>query len=164
MSCFLLRPSLLAVVCGFAAAPLLAQPSAASASEIIITGNPLGRDIAPASVGSLGSADLRERGQGSLGETLTDLPGVSSTWFGPQASRPIVRGLDGDRVRLLSNSSASQDVSALSYDHAVPADVLSADRIEVLRGPAAQKREKRKGREKMEKERRREGSGRGQRG
>ncbi len=137
MSCFLLRPSLLAVVCGFAAAPLLAQHSAASASEIIITGNPLGRDIAPASVGSLGSADLRERGQGSLGETLTDLPGVSSTWFGPQASRPIVRGLDGDRVRLLSNSSASQDVSALSYDHAVPADVLSADRIEVLRGPAA---------------------------
>jgi len=61
MSCFLLRPSLLAVVCGFAAAPLLAQHSAASASEIIITGNPLGRDIAPASVGSLGSADLRER-------------------------------------------------------------------------------------------------------
>src|SRR5574343_1157636 len=137
MSCFVLRPSLLAVVCGFAAAPLLAQPSASGANEIVITGNPLGREVAPASVGSLGSADLRERGQGSLGETLTNLPGVSSTYFGPQASRPIVRGLDGDRVRLLSNSSASQDVSALSYDHAVPADVLSADRIEVLRGPAA---------------------------
>ena len=127
--------SLLAVACSFLAAPVFAQ--SAEANEIVITGNPLGREVAPASVGSLGSADLRERGQGSLGETLTNLPGVSSTYFGPQASRPIVRGLDGDRVRLLSNSSASQDVSALSYDHAVPTDVLSADRVEVLRGPAA---------------------------
>ena len=127
--------SLTAALCSLVAAPVFAQSS--GANEIVITGNPLGREVAPASVGSLGSADLRERGQGSLGETLTDLPGVSSTYFGPQASRPIVRGLDGDRVRLLSNSSASQDVSALSYDHAVPTDVLSADRIEVLRGPAA---------------------------
>ncbi len=127
--------SLTAALCSLVAAPVFAQSSAAN--EIVITGNPLGREMAPASVGSLGSAELRERGQGSLGETLTDLPGVSSTYFGPQASRPIVRGLDGDRVRLLSNSSASQDVSALSYDHAVPTDVLSADRIEVLRGPAA---------------------------
>jgi iron complex outermembrane receptor protein len=127
--------SLLAVVCSLVAAPVFAQ--SAAANEIIVTGNPLGRDVAPASVGSLGSADLRESGQASLGETLSGLPGVSSTWFGPQASRPIVRGLDGDRVRLLSNSSASQDVSALSYDHAVPTDVLTADRVEVLRGPAA---------------------------
>ncbi len=126
---------LLAALCSLVAAPGFAQPS--STGEIVITGNPLGREVAPASVGSLGSAELRERGQGSLGETLSDLPGVSSTYFGPQASRPIVRGLDGDRVRLLSNSGASHDVSALSYDHAVPTDVLSADRIEVLRGPAA---------------------------
>ncbi len=129
--------SLLAGVCGLGAASVLAQTSVGSASEIVITGNPLGRDVAPVSVGSLSHADLRERGQGSLGETLSDLSGVSSTYFGPQASRPIVRGLDGERVRVLSNSNATQDVSALSYDHAVPTDVLSADRIEVLRGPAA---------------------------
>ena len=133
ISCF--SRGLLAALCSLAAAPVLAQPAAAN--EIIVTGNPLGREVAPASVGSLGSAELRDSGQGSLGETLTSLPGVSSTYFGPQASRPIVRGLDGDRVRLLSNSSASQDVSALSYDHAVPTDVLTADRVEVLRGPAA---------------------------
>ena len=127
--------SLLAAACSLLVVPVFAQTPVAN--EIVITGNPLGREVAPASVGSLGSPELRERGQGSLGETLTGLPGVSSTYFGPQASRPIVRGLDGDRVRLLSNSSASQDVSALSYDHAVPTDVLSADRVEVLRGPAA---------------------------
>ena len=57
--------SLLAAACSFLAAPVFAQ--SAVANEIVITGNPLGREVAPASVGSLGSADLRERGQGSLG-------------------------------------------------------------------------------------------------
>jgi len=106
-------------------------------TEIIITGNPLGseRGIVPAS--ALGRSDLLERGQSTLGETLNGLPGVSSTYFGPNASRPIIRGLDGDRIRVLNNSAASTDVSALSYDHAVPLDVLSTERIEVLRGSAA---------------------------
>ena len=105
--------------------------------EIIITGNPLGseRGIVPAS--AMGRSDLLERGQSTLGETLNGLPGVSSTYFGPNASRPIIRGLDGDRIRVLNNSAASADVSALSYDHAVPLDVLSTERIEVLRGSAA---------------------------
>jgi len=137
MSSFVFRRSLLAVACGFVAAPVLAQSAAGTSPEIVITGNPLGREVAPASVGSLSGAELRERGQASLGESLNGLPGVSSTWFGPLASRPIVRGLDGERVRVLNNSGVGQDVSALSYDHAVPTDVLSAERIEVLRGPAA---------------------------
>jgi iron complex outermembrane receptor protein len=106
-------------------------------AEIIITGNPLGRDSTTVPVSTLGRADLLERGQSTLGETLNGLPGVSSTYFGPNASRPIIRGLDGDRIRVLNNSASSLDASALSYDHAVPLDVLSTDRIEVLRGPAA---------------------------
>ena len=73
----------------------------------------------------------------SLGETLDGLPGVSSTYFGPNANRPVIRGLDGDRVRILSNAGASLDASSLSYDHAVPIDPLIVDRIEVLRGPGA---------------------------
>jgi len=105
--------------------------------EIVITGNPLGRDSTTVPVSSLGRADLLERGQSTLGETLNGLPGVSSTYFGPNASRPVIRGLDGDRIRVLNNSASSLDASALSYDHAVPLDVLSTDRIEVLRGPAA---------------------------
>jgi iron complex outermembrane recepter protein len=74
------------------------------------------------------------RSESSIGETLNGTPGVSSTYFGPQASRPIIRGLDGDRVRILNNSGASLDVSALSYDHAVAIDPIIAERIEVLRG------------------------------
>lgn len=106
-------------------------------SEIVITGNPLGRDRTTVPVSTMGRADLLERGQSTLGETLNGLPGVSSTYFGPNASRPIIRGLDGDRIRVLNNSASSLDASALSYDHGVPLDVLSTDRIEVLRGPAA---------------------------
>jgi iron complex outermembrane receptor protein len=106
-------------------------------TEIVITGNPLGRDGITVPVNTLGRVGLLERGQSTLGETLSGLPGVSSTYFGPNASRPIIRGLDGDRIRVLNNSASSLDASALSYDHAVPLDVLSTDRIEVLRGPAA---------------------------
>ncbi len=132
-------PSLSVLACASLAA-LGALPAALAQNaspEIVITGNPLGRDTTTVPVRALGRADLLERGQSTLGETLSGLPGVSSTYFGPNASRPIIRGLDGDRIRVLNNSASSMDVSALSYDHAVPLDVLSTERVEVLRGPAA---------------------------
>jgi iron complex outermembrane receptor protein len=109
----------------------------ATVSEVVITGNPLGSEARVTPASSLSGLQLLERGQSTLGETLNQLPGVSSTYFGPNASRPIIRGLDGDRIRVLNNSASSLDASALSYDHAVPLDVLSTERIEVLRGPAA---------------------------
>jgi iron complex outermembrane receptor protein len=62
---------------------------------------------------------------------------VSSSHLGPNASRPIIRGLDGDRVRILSNGGAAIDASALSYDHAVASDPISVERIDLLRGPSA---------------------------
>ena len=110
---------------------------AQAVQEVIITGNPLSKSDNPNNVSSLSGMALVQQGQSTLGETLNQLPGVSSTYFGPNASRPIVRGLDGDRIRVLSNSGASLDVSSLSYDHAVPIDVLNTERIEVLKGPAA---------------------------
>jgi iron complex outermembrane receptor protein len=110
---------------------------AQSLKEVTVTGNPLGTNelVAPAS--QLSGTGLLLRSQGTLGETLNTTPGVSSTYFGPTASRPIVRGLDGDRIRILSNSGAALDVSNLSYDHAVAADPIAIERIEVLRGPGA---------------------------
>lgn len=73
----------------------------------------------------------------SIGETLARLPGVSATSFGPNASRPILRGFQGDRIRVLTDGIGSIDVSNTSVDHAVIIDPLLAERIEVLRGPAA---------------------------
>jgi iron complex outermembrane receptor protein len=73
----------------------------------------------------------------SIGETLARLPGVSATSFGPTASRPILRGFQGERIRVLTDGIGSIDVSNTSVDHAVAIDPLLAERIEVLRGPSA---------------------------
>lgn len=86
----------------------------------VLTGDKLTRDLRP-----------------SIGETLARQPGVSSTSFGPNASRPILRGFQGERVRILTDGIGSFDVSNTSVDHAVAINPLTADRIEVLRGPAA---------------------------
>lgn len=73
----------------------------------------------------------------SLGELLAGETGVSSTYFGPGASRPIVRGLGGDRLKVLENSVGTIDASITSPDHAVSLDPLLIERVEVVRGPAA---------------------------
>lgn len=104
--------------------------------EQVITANPLGSDSATPATMLQGDA-LTLAQKGSLGETLKSQPGVSSSWFGPGASRPIIRGLDGDRIRLLRNGVGALDASSLSNDHAVPLDPANVERIEIVRGPAA---------------------------
>lgn len=79
---------------------------------------------------------LRLRDQPSLGEMLDGLPGVSSTYFGPGASRPIIRGLGGERIRVLTDGLGTIDVSATSPDHAVSLEPAQSERVEVLRGPS----------------------------
>jgi len=105
--------------------------------EVTVTGNPLGADAMAQPVEQLSGDALTLRRQTTLGETLDGLPGVSSTYFGPNASRPIIRGQDGDRIRVLQNGGATLDASALSFDHTVPIEPMLIDRVEVLRGPAA---------------------------
>jgi iron complex outermembrane recepter protein len=122
-----------AAVAATAPAAAFAQPST---QTIVVTGNPLRGDLtAPASV--LGGDALVRARSGTLGDTLGILPGVSATGFGPQSSRPVIRGLDGDRIRLLDNGGAAVDASSLSFDHAAAIDPLVVERFEVLRGPAA---------------------------
>lgn len=145
-----IRPSLLHLAClSLIASVPMAQAqiqtettapvtsSGPSLREVTVTGNPLGATELTVPVTSLQRDDLTERARGTLGETLDGTPGVSSTYFGPNASRPIIRGLDGDRIRVLNNGGATVDASALSFDHAVPMEPITVDRIEVLRGPGA---------------------------
>ena len=129
-----------AAVCLCVAASLQAassQAQVASLKEVTVTGNPLGATDLIAPAASYSGAGLLLRSKTTLGETLDGTPGVSSSYFGPNASRPIIRGLDGDRIRILNNSGALLDASSLSFDHAVSADPISIERIEVLRGPGA---------------------------
>ena len=113
-----------------------AAQSASTPATVVVTGNPLGSNLAAPSNVLAGDGLALRRG-GTLGETLDGLPGVAASGFGPQSSRPVIRGLDGDRVRLLDNGGASADASNLSFDHAVAVDPLVVERLEVLRGPAA---------------------------
>lgn len=113
------------------------QQPTTSLREITVTGNPLGASDLIAPTTTLSGDELLLRSQSTLGQTLDNIPGVSSTYFGPNASRPIIRGQDGDRIRILQNGGGAPDASALSYDHAVPVDALVTERVEVLRGPSA---------------------------
>ena len=81
--------------------------------------------------------DLLETLQSTLGDTLDRQPGVSTTFFGQGASRPVLRGLGAERVQVLTNGIGVIDASAASPDHQVSADGIDADAIEILRGPAA---------------------------
>ncbi len=125
--------------CGLASAQTTAPEPAPTPSlkEITVTGNPLGATDLIAPAAQYSGAGLLLRSKTTLGETLDGTPGVSSTYFGPNASRPIIRGLDGDRIRILGNGGATLDASSLSYDHAVTSDPISIERIEVLRGPGS---------------------------
>ena len=82
------------------------------------------------------AADLQLKIQPSLGDTLMWEPGITSSSFGPGSSRPVIRGFGGDRVRMLSDGVGTGDISQTSPDHAVTAESLLSEEIEVLRGPA----------------------------
>lgn len=107
--------------------------------NLVVTATPYGRNQAdlaqPTSV--LAGRELNLRQAPTLGELLAGQPGVSSTYFGPGASRPIIRGLGGDRLRVLENGLGAIDASATSPDHAVSLDPLLIERVEVVRGPSA---------------------------
>jgi iron complex outermembrane receptor protein len=104
-----------------------------------VTASPLARaqDEINAPTTVLAGAELAQRLQPTLGETLSGLPGVDSTYFGPGASRPIIRGLGGDRIRVLTGGVGTIDASVISPDHAVSLDPLLIDRVEIVRGPAS---------------------------
>ena len=84
----------------------------------------------------LEGAELQRETTGQIGDVLDKLPGVSSSGFSPGASRPILRGFSGERVRTLIDGIGTIDASNTSDDHAVAIDPLTTERIEVLRGPA----------------------------
>ncbi len=105
--------------------------------SIVITGVRRRAQDVLGGVSVLNEAALNRALRPSIGETLARLPGVSATSFGPTASSPVLRGLSGDRVRVLTDGIGSLDLSSSGPDHAISINPITAQRIEVLRGPAA---------------------------
>jgi iron complex outermembrane receptor protein len=133
-----LAAALAAALASLASAAAHAQ-SVTPLDSVVITATPLRSELLDlvSPVNLLQGQGLRLKQQQTLGETLGSELGISSTYFGPNASRPVIRGLDGDRIRLLQNGVGVLDASAASFDHAVSLEPLLVDRIEVVRGPAA---------------------------
>lgn len=130
------------IFCAFAGIALssYAQDNNKSLDSVTVTADPFGSSesamiLAPAKV--LSGDELRNKLGGSIGETLSNELGVSASGFSSGASRPIIRGLDGPRVKMLQNGMSSGDLSAISSDHAVASTGTTARQIEILRGPAA---------------------------
>lgn len=104
---------------------------------IVVTASPLEHDRDELSM----PVDLVERETlllnlgSTLGETLNQMPGITSTGFSAGASRPVVRGQDAFRTEVLEDGLRTQDVSRESPDHAVPTNPLVAERVEIVRGP-----------------------------
>lgn len=140
MRTFISVSSVLALVA--VAAPAAAQDAQDNAyhthddQDIVVTGAvQVSRKDVLSGVAVLSGEELTGSLRTSIGETLARTPGVTATSFGPGASRPVLRGLQGERVRLLTNGIGSIDVSNTSADHAPAVNPLLAHKIEVLRGP-----------------------------
>lgn len=124
---------------GVAQAQPQVTPPAPAVSEVVVTAAPfpISTDSALTAVEIIGREAIDRAPPTGLGDVLSGLPGLRSTFFGPGASRPVIRGLAGPRVLVLTNGVGLVDASALSPDHQVASDPGEAERIEVLRGPAA---------------------------
>src|SRR4029453_3532325 len=107
--------------------------------EVTVTAAPLPRSLSELATPTdvLSGQDLQVQGQRTLGETLSREPGVSSTYFGPNASRPIIRGQGGEHIRIMNNGLSLLDASGTGVDHAVSLDPITLKRIDIVRGPAA---------------------------
>ena len=105
---------------------------------VVIKGTAIGGEVTPVTPTLVLSAKALEGlPQSNIGDLLADLPGVASSYFGPNSGRPIVRGLDGDRLKITQNGVNSLDASSSSPDHAVSVDPLAIREAQILRGPAA---------------------------
>ena len=128
-----------------------ASPGASSAAPAAHTHDPVALDqfVTSATPFPRNQVDLAQsttvlsgrplllRQQATLGETLASETGIHASSYGPGASRPVIRGLDGERILILENGTALLDASSVSPDHAVSVEPFLVERIEAVRGPAS---------------------------
>jgi len=131
---FLLAGVAVAALCPVSA---LAQsaPAPEAQHDIVVTASPFAT-LTPSIPAKVSRDQILESGGASIADSLKSVPGIASSGFAAGASRPIIRGMDSTRVRILEDGLSSSDVSDIGPDHGVPIDPLSAQSIEVVRGAA----------------------------
>jgi len=107
-------------------------------SAVKVTASPLQNDAESLArpVAVLTGEELDARKGATLGDTISRMPGVQTTYFGPGVGRPVIRGQEGPRVAVVANGVGNMDASTVSADHATSIEPFLADQIEVLKGPA----------------------------
>lgn len=115
---------------------ILLTPDTFSGDEVIVTATG-GMTARYQAAQAFDSETLQRSAAPGLGEMLDGAPGVAMRSFGPVPSRPVIRGLDGDRILVLENGERMGDLAETAADHAVAMDMLALDRIEIVRGPAS---------------------------
>src|SRR6185312_13444357 len=121
-----------------AIAPASAQQKQTAIETVVVTASPIAGDPDRFAtiVAKVNRDDILKAGGGNLADALATVPGVTGSGFAAGASRPVIRGMDANRVRVLEDGIGSFDVSDIGPDHGVPIDPLSAQSIEVVRGAA----------------------------
>jgi len=114
------------------------EPAPRKLKTVVIKGSAIGGEVTAVTPSlQLSGAGLESLATSTLGDVLADIPGVASSYFGPNSGRPVIRGLEGDRLKIAQNGTSSLDASSASPDHAVSVDPLTIREVQVLRGPAA---------------------------
>ncbi|MGC4251378.1 MAG: TonB-dependent receptor [Sphingobium sp.] len=127
-----------AAVAALATAPSFAEdaPISTPGANIIVTASPIAheQDDTPSIVAKVGADEIRRQGGATISDALSRVPGIAASGFATGASRPVIRGLDANRVRILEDGTSVSDVSDIGPDHGIPIDPLAAQSIEVVRG------------------------------
>jgi len=113
-----------------------AEDARPTLEEVVVSGHPLSAEGLAQPFVLLDGDELRSAQAASIGETLTRLPSITTTSFGQAVGRPVIRGLDGARVKVLEDRIDTLDVSVSSPDHATTIEPFIAESIEVYMGPS----------------------------
>lgn len=105
--------------------------------DVIVTASPIGSPLGYQAAQSYSLEELQKRTASSFGEILNWEPGLSMRSFGSAPARPVIRGFDGDRILILENGERTGDISEVTTDNVITVEPLSANKIEVVRGPAS---------------------------
>lgn len=113
------------------------NPSISIIDEVVITSSPTGSGVQYQPAQAFNRTEIVQRIDVTVGHMLDGEPGVAMRSFGPAPSRPVIRGLDGERILILENGERMGDISESAADHAVALDPGAMNRIEIVRGPAS---------------------------
>ncbi|MEA1988616.1 MAG: TonB-dependent receptor [Pseudomonadota bacterium] len=127
----------LAMLSVWAASGVVSAQANTTLDSVTVSASPIHqheKSEVPSQIDSLSGADKAQKDSGSLAEMLESIPGVNNMSAGTQSGKPVIRGMTGNRVKVLSNGQ-STDYQAYGTRHLPNTDPYLADRVEVIRGP-----------------------------